>query len=69
MSVRCTDYERLVWIDGISCWCATVMASRTQSTVGFPIGGHVNVLSDYKETGPENCFIFYTVTAVIPLIC
>ena len=25
-----------------------------QSTVDFPIGGHVNVLSDYKETGPEN---------------
>ena len=24
-----------------------------QSTVDFPIGGHVNVLSDYKETGPE----------------
>ena len=21
--------------------------------VDFPIGGHVNVLSDYKETGPE----------------
>ena len=29
---------------------------RAQSTVDFPIGGHVNVLSDYKETGPEkNC--------------
>ena len=26
---------------------------RAQSTVDFPIGGHVNVLSDYKETGPE----------------
>ena len=24
-----------------------------ESTVDFPIGGHVNVLSDYKETGPE----------------
>ena len=31
---------------------------RAQSTVDFPIDGHVNVLSDYKpkETGPENCF-------------
>ena len=29
---------------------------RAQSTVDFPIGGHVNVLSDYKETGPENFF-------------
>ena len=28
-----------------------------QSTVDFPIGGHVNVLSDYKETEPEN-FLF-----------
>ena len=28
-------------------------AFRAQSTVDFPIGGHVNVLSDYKETGPE----------------
>ena len=28
-----------------------------QSTVDFPIGGHVNVLSDYKETGPE-IFLF-----------
>ena len=26
---------------------------RAQSTVDFPFGGHVNVLSDYKETGPE----------------
>ena len=26
---------------------------RAQSTVGFPIGGHVNVLSDYKENGRE----------------
>ena len=32
---------------------ATRMTSRAQSTVDFPIGGHVNVLSDYKETGPE----------------
>ena len=23
---------------------------RAQSAVDFPIGGHVNVLSDYKET-------------------
>ncbi len=45
------------------------MASRAQSPVGFPIGGRVNVLSDYKETVPENCFIFYTVTAVMSLIC
>ena len=29
------------------------VAFRAQSTVDFPIGGHVNVLSDYKETGPE----------------
>ena len=26
---------------------------RAESTVDFPMGGHVNVLSDYKETGPE----------------
>ena len=32
--------------------------SQAQSTVDFPIGGHVNVLSDYKETGPENFFLF-----------
>ena len=31
---------------------------RAQSTVDFPIGGHVNVLSDYKETGPEKNFKF-----------
>ena len=29
------------------------ICTRAQSTVDFPIGGHVNVLSDYKETGPE----------------
>ena len=34
-----------------------------QSTVDFPIGGQVNVLSDYKETGPKK--IFNTITAVI----
>ena len=32
--------------------------------VDFLIGGHVNVLSDYKETGPEN-FNFNTITAVM----
>ena len=26
---------------------------RAQSTVDCPVGGHVNVLSDYKETGLE----------------
>ena len=36
---------------------------RAQSTVDFPIGDPVNILSDYKETGPEN--IFNTITAVI----
>ena len=35
---------------------ATECFDRTcaQSTVDFHIGGHVNVLSDYKETGPEH---------------
>jgi len=28
--------------------------SRVQNTVEFPIGRYVNVLSDYKETVPEN---------------
>ena len=37
------------------------------STVDFPIGGHVNVLSDYEETGPEKKL--NTVTAVMSLIC
>ena len=32
--------------------------SRAQSTVDFPTGGHVNVLSDYMETGPDNFFLF-----------
>ena len=45
------------------------MLARTQSTVGFAIGGHVNVLSDYKETGPDNLFYFNTITAVMSLIC
>ena len=31
---------------------------RAQGTVDVPIGGHVNVLSDYKETGPEKLFRF-----------
>ena len=35
------------------------LCSRAQSTVDFPIGGHVNVLSDYKETGPEKKIKFY----------
>ena len=33
------------------------IAYRAQSTVDFPIGGHVNVLSDCKETAPE-IFLF-----------
>ena len=33
---------------------------RTQSTVAFPIGGHVNVLSDYKETVPEKIVLIST---------
>ena len=38
-----------------SVWCIRYLLSGlwAQSTVDFPIGGHVNVLSDYKETGPE----------------
>ena len=43
--------------------------SWAQSTLDFPIGGHVSVLSDYKETGPENFFYINTVTAVMSLIC
>ena len=41
-----------------------------QSTVGFPFGGHVNVLSDYKETLPEKMFkiAIFNATAVMPLI-
>ena len=42
---------------------------RAQSTVYFPIGGLVSVLSDYMETGHENKLNFNTVTAVISLIC
>ena len=38
-----------------------------QSTVDFPVGGHVDVLSDYKETGPEKNV--NTITAVMSLIC
>ena len=30
---------------------------RAQSIVDLTISGHVNVLFDYKETGPENIFI------------
>ena len=37
-------------------------SSRAQSTDFFPIGGHVNVFSDYKVTGSE--FFFY-----LSLIC
>ena len=33
-------------------------SSRTQSTVDFPTGGDVNVLSDYKETEPEKILDF-----------
>ena len=33
-----------------------ILLIRAQNTVDFPIGGHVNVLSDYKETGPDNLF-------------
>ena len=41
-----------------------------QSTVDFNIGGHVNVLSDYKETGPDHFFLnVITVTAIMSLIC
>ena len=29
------------------------MIYRPQGTVSFPIGGHVNILSDYNETVPE----------------
>ena len=39
-----------------------------QNTVSFPIGGHVNVLSDYKETVPETNFSFQHSHAVMSLI-
>ena len=42
---------------------------RAQSTVDFPIGDHVNVLSDYKKTGPDTLFYFNTITAVMSLLC
>ena len=29
--------------------------SRAQSTVDFPVGRHVSILPDYKETVPEKC--------------
>ena len=41
----------VTYVDNVGCY-------RAQSTVDFPIGGHVNVLSDYKETGPEKKFKF-----------
>ena len=28
---------------------------KTQSPADFPTSGHVNVLSDYKETEPQSC--------------
>ena len=31
---------------------------RAQNTVDFPIGGHGNILSDYKETVPEKIVSF-----------
>ena len=47
-----------------------LVTSWARSTVDFPIGDHVNVLSDYKETGTENYFLnFNTITAVMSLIC
>ena len=42
-----------------SIWWYVPTHTRAQSTVDFPIGGHVNVLSDYKETGPEKKFILF----------
>ena len=36
----------------ISMLC-TVQCRRVQSPVTFPIGDHVNVLHDYKKTGPS----------------
>ena len=33
--------------------------NRARSTVSFPIGGHVNVLSDYNETVPENLLFLH----------
>ena len=30
-----------------------------RAPVDFPIGGHVNGLSDYQETGLENLFLFF----------
>ena len=41
-------------VRGESCvYLVLAQPYSAQSTVDFPIGGHVNVLSDYKETGPE----------------
>ena len=42
---------------------------RAQGSVSFPSGGHVNVLSDYKETVFERENIFYTAAAVMSLMC
>ena len=63
-------------VGGISWWFARSILrrgvarnvrSRAQSTVGFPIGGHVNVLSDYTETVHEKQKV-YAITAVMSLI-
>ena len=33
-------------------WVADQVKHRVQPPVTFPIGDHVNVLHDYKKTGP-----------------
>ena len=60
---RCVRYEKLyvtrnhtidpevILLDCPGCFWA-------QSTVDFPVGGHVNVLSDYKETGADDFIKF-----------
>ena len=41
------DLGHALMADGLAVGC------RVQPTVTFPIGNHVNVLHDYKKTGPS----------------
>ena len=45
------------------------LALKGKTTVQHCIGGHVNVLSDYKKMCPLKIHIFFIATSIISLTC
>ena len=46
----------VISLNRLSVGCGTTPRRQLRDLIDFPFGEHVNVLSDYKETVPENYY-------------